>query len=315
MPLASFRPAALALLSLLAASPVMAAAMAADIGYRLQCPTEKTGPLVCQVLGPDGGTVASVENPFPTHYHPLQVVDGTLYWIRRPGSFEPGWADELVAQDLNAAQTTAPDASPQDAGAAETRQPESKRHETAPRVVARGQKLDFRITGDGSRAAVVAQDPGHRRADEGWGLDLVELRGSGHKRVFTGGVALLGFSTDGRQLWFGRQEGGGPWTRLGLFQGGKVRWFEMGADHGEIALEFDRGWVARSNAPLCGDAACIKGYQKKNEMNRLVVTDLFTGRREVVAEGRGSIYRPAWQDGRLTFRKDGKRATVEPFHN
>jgi len=220
--------------------------------------------------------IATINNVNHEHYHPFEVHGQKLFWVSRIGdsgkwSGKPGeWTDQLWVKTLGS--------------------------DTATQLLAyRG--VDFRASPDGKLIALIREEK----------LQIFD-RQTKTTKVIEGGedVELLAWSTDSSKLWIGLGVIGG-WSKLGFFRNGKITWLPYEAGKRESLLEPDRGWLITSNAPINYDVESEAQFQKSNFLTDLSVTDVYSGKRAILAQAPVNYFGPSWDsEGFLQYSMKGK---------
>ncbi len=228
-----------------------------------------------------GKEIGAVDQVLTSHYHPFELHKGKFYFLHRTSDPKSpnNWTDELWMTDLK------------------TRKQDK---------VYSQKGLDFRVspTGEGIFC---------RAENEFFHFDLK----SKTKKVFASPeergkeeqVTLLDWSEDGKRFWFGDGAVGG-WSQLGLIENQKTRWFHYTGEQSENALEPNNGWLAQTDSSFVYDDVQESQHRKTKTKDSLVVIDVFTGKKIVVAQSPRRFKVQFNPDRSLEYEVDGKRRNL-----
>lgn len=235
--------------------------------------------LPATVLDGNGKKIAVLPMVHYSHYHPFEVRNGEMFWLESYGDEQKiSW--RLWAKEIG------------DGGEM---------------ILLENCGGEFRISPDGNNVISISS-VGISMLDRQAGtvMPLVRLDNTDRDDGFT----PLGWSSDGTKFWFGAGVVD-HWTKLGLFEGGKVSWLAYEGSSGDEAFEPDRGWLVTSDAPFNYDADTEEDWKKENRPTRLIVEDVLAGKKAVLAKANANHYGPFWdRNGFLQYSINGKTFKV-----
>ena len=219
--------------------------------------------------------IATIPNVYYGHYHPFEVHGKEIFWIARVGDISTkDWLDQLWVRGLTA-------------GPAEK--------------LLEHRGLDFRASTDGKKVVFTENNT----------ISVLDRKSNstkvlGHDEGTEGGLTMLAWSDDGSKFWFGAGDAE-AWSKLAVFQDGKVTWFPFKEGSSDEAFEPNQGWQVTSNAPFIDDVDDEEEFKKSGMMTKLEVVDVFTGERAVLAEAKANHYNPFWNpEGLLQYSVGNK---------